>query len=241
MGTRAVVFALDATDSARVLAREDDDALIGVAAEIEEHRDTDRLCEPDSPWDAPHRYLTDGEPALGNGDFPCRTPSSAGYRSTRVAAASSATSPRSRSRGDVALEPLDGEWLRERYATLTFDAHQGTADAEDVACTQAFLPGLKRFHGAAFREGRAVIFTVGQQAARGTALARPHPRDGRARAGEDRVVGDIPAAEAPRDVPLHRLDQAPGGGPRAVRADRRGDGPGPDRHFGGRSRPSTTA
>lgn len=61
-----------------------------------------------------------------------------------------------------ALEPLDGEWLRERYATLTFDAYQGTADAEDIAYTQAFRPGLKQFHGAAAREGRAVIFTVGQ-------------------------------------------------------------------------------
>ncbi|WP_406273062.1 YfbM family protein [Actinacidiphila glaucinigra] len=61
-----------------------------------------------------------------------------------------------------ALEPLDGKWLRERYATLTFDAYQGTADAEDIAYTQAFLPGLKQFHPAAAREGRAVIFTVGQ-------------------------------------------------------------------------------
>ncbi|WP_329183643.1 hypothetical protein [Actinacidiphila glaucinigra] len=55
MGTHAILFALDATDSARILACEDGDALIGVAAEVEERRDTDRLCELDSFWDAPHR------------------------------------------------------------------------------------------------------------------------------------------------------------------------------------------
>ncbi|MFF7674826.1 DUF1877 family protein [Actinacidiphila glaucinigra] len=146
---------LDATDSARILACEDDDALISVAAEIEERRDTHRLCEPDSFRDALHRCLTDGEPAFGNGDFPLSHAvlggvplhKSGGYIVCHVTA------------GQVpavahALEPLDGEWLRERHATLTFDACQGTADAEDIAYTQAFPPGLKQFHGAAAREGQ---------------------------------------------------------------------------------------
>lgn len=47
-----------------------------------------------------------------------------------------------------------------RFATLTFDAHQGTGDAEDIAYTQAFLPGLKTFYRTAAQNGRAAVFTV---------------------------------------------------------------------------------
>jgi hypothetical protein len=62
----------------------------------------------------------------------------------------------------AALEPLDGQWLRDRFATLTFDGYQGTGDAEDIAYTQASLPGLKNFYRTAARNGRAAIFTVAQ-------------------------------------------------------------------------------
>jgi hypothetical protein len=48
------------------------------------------------------------------------------------------------------------------FATLTFDAYQGVADAQDLAYTQAFLPGLRNFYRGAARDGRAVIFTVEQ-------------------------------------------------------------------------------
>ncbi|WP_089223915.1 DUF1877 family protein [Actinacidiphila glaucinigra] len=150
MGTRAVLFGLDATDSARILACEDDDALTAVVAEVEERWDTDRLCELDSPWDALHRCLTDGGLAFGNGDFPLSHAvlggvplhEGDGYIVCHVTAEQVPAVA-------AALEPLAGGWLRERFATLTFDACQGTADAEDIACTQAFLPGLKQFYRAA--------------------------------------------------------------------------------------------
>ncbi|MGW1863867.1 DUF1877 family protein [Streptomyces collinus] len=61
-----------------------------------------------------------------------------------------------------ALELLDGQWLSDRFATLTFDAYQGTGDADDIAYTQAFLPGLRSFYLTAAQNGRAVIFTVSQ-------------------------------------------------------------------------------
>lgn len=62
--------------------------------------------------------------------------------------------------GAAALELLDVQWLNHRFATLTFDAHQGTGDAEDIAHTQAFLPGLKTFYRTAEQNGRAAVFTV---------------------------------------------------------------------------------
>ncbi|GAX58812.1 hypothetical protein AQJ27_49090 [Streptomyces olivochromogenes] len=63
----------------------------------------------------------------------------------------------------AALEPLDGQWLNHRFAVRTFAAYQGTGDAEDIAYTQAFRPGLRTFYRTAAPNGRAVVFTVDQQ------------------------------------------------------------------------------
>ncbi|MEU4095827.1 YfbM family protein [Streptomyces sp. NPDC026673] len=163
MGTRAVLFALDGTDSARVLACEDDDTLTSVVAEIEERWDSDHLCELDSSWDALHRCLTDGDLAFDNGDFPLSHAILGGvplhegddYIVCHVTAEQVPEVA-------AALDALDGPWLRDRFATLDFPAYQGTGDAEDIAYTQAFLPGLRDFYRTAARDGRAVIFTVGQ-------------------------------------------------------------------------------
>ncbi|WUD71269.1 YfbM family protein [Streptomyces sp. NBC_00510] len=163
MGTRAVLFALDETDSARILACEDDDALAAVVEEIEERWDRDHLCELDSSWDALHRCFTDGDLSFDNGKFPLSHVILGGvplheeddYIVCHVTADQVPEVA-------AALEPLDAAWLRERFATLTFEAYQGTGDAEDLAYTEAFLPGLKDFYRAAAREGRAVIFTVDQ-------------------------------------------------------------------------------
>lgn len=163
MGTRAVLFALDGTDSARVWACEDDDALTRVVAEIEERWDSGHLCELDSSWDALHRCLTDGDLAFDNGDFPLSHAILGGvplhegddYIVCHVTAEQVPEVA-------AALDAVDGPWLRDRFATLSFPAYQGTGDAEDIAYTQAFLPGLKDFYRTAARDGRAVIFTVGQ-------------------------------------------------------------------------------
>ncbi|GJF34988.1 hypothetical protein KNE206_76880 [Kitasatospora sp. NE20-6] len=65
--------------------------------------------------------------------------------------------PRGRGRLGAARRPVAGG-----FATLTFDGYQGAGDDEDIACTEAFLPGLQDFYRRAARSGLAVIFTVDQ-------------------------------------------------------------------------------
>ncbi|WP_433610891.1 YfbM family protein [Prescottella agglutinans] len=163
MTARAVLFALDDDDTERLLACRDDDERSELVGEIEERWEEDHLCELDKSWDAMHRCFTDGDLAFDNGEFPLSHVILGGvplhedddYLICHVTAEQVPEVA-------AALEPLDGEWLRERFATLTFDDYEGTGDADDIAYTVAFLPDLKDFYRAAAQNGRAVIFTVDQ-------------------------------------------------------------------------------
>ncbi|MGV9563526.1 DUF1877 family protein [Streptomyces sp. NPDC003480] len=163
MAARAVLFALDAQDAERILACPGDDEVIELVEEVEDRWDMDHLFELDKSWDALHRCFTDGELAFENGEYPLShvilggVPLHEGddYIVCYVA-------PDQVREVAAALEPLDNQWLSNRFATLTFEAYQGTGDAEDIAYTQAFLPGLKNFYHTAAQNGRAVIFTVDQ-------------------------------------------------------------------------------
>jgi hypothetical protein len=163
MTARAVLFALDAQDAERFLACQNDDEVIELVEEVEDRWDMDNLFELDKSWDALHRCFTDGDLAFDNGDFPLSQVILGGvplhegddYIVCYVTA--------DQVREDAAaLEPLDGQWLSNRFATLTFAAYQGTGDTEDIAYTQVFLPGLKTFYRTAAQNGRAAIFTVDQ-------------------------------------------------------------------------------
>lgn len=163
MTARAVLFALDDNDTERLLACQDDDERSQLVGEIEERWEEDHLCELDKSWDAMHRCFTDGDLAFGNGEFPLSHVILGGvplhedddYLICYVTAEQVAEVA-------AAVEPLDGQWLRDRFATLTFDDYEGTGDADDIAYTVAFLPDLKDFYRAAAQNGRAVIFTVDQ-------------------------------------------------------------------------------
>ncbi|GAB2657488.1 YfbM family protein [Prescottella soli] len=163
MTARAVLFALDADEAERLLACRDDDERNQLVGEIEERWEEDHLCELDKSWDAMHRCFTDGDLAFDNGDFPLSHVILGGeplhdgddYLVCHV------TAEQVREVA-AALEPLDGQWLRDRFATLTFVDYEGTGDADDIAYTAAFLPDLKDFYRTAAQNGRAVIFTVDQ-------------------------------------------------------------------------------
>ncbi|MGW3312984.1 DUF1877 family protein [Streptomyces sp. NPDC001073] len=163
MAARAVLFALGTQDAERVLALQDDDQVIELVAEVEDRWDTNHLFELDKSWDALHRCFTDGELAFDNGDYPLSQVILGGVLlhggDDYIVCYVTADEVREIAK---ALEPLDGQWLSGRFATLTFDAYQGTGDAEDIAYTQAFLPGLKNFYLTAAQNDRAVIFTVSQ-------------------------------------------------------------------------------
>ncbi|MFE2584859.1 DUF1877 family protein [Streptomyces sp. NPDC059378] len=163
MAARAVLFALGAQDAERFLACRDDDTVLELVEEVEERWDLDHLCELDKSWDALHRCFTDGDLAFENGEYPLShvilggVPLHEGddYIVCYVA-------PEQVHEVAAALEPVDDQWLSNRFATLTFNDYQGTGNAEDIAYTQAFLPGLKDFYRTAAQSGSAVIFTVDQ-------------------------------------------------------------------------------
>ncbi|MCL2535027.1 MAG: YfbM family protein [Nocardiaceae bacterium] len=163
MTARAVLFALNAYDTERLLACGDDGERSGLVGEVEERWEEDHLCELDKAWDAMHRCLTDGDLAFDNGEFPLSHVVLGGvplhedddYLICYVTAEQVPEVA-------AALDPLDGQWLRDRFATLTFDDYEGAGDADDIAYTVAFLDDLKDFYRTAARNGRAVIFTVDQ-------------------------------------------------------------------------------
>jgi len=163
MTARAVLFALNANDTERLLACRDDDERSGLVGEVEERWEEDHLCELDKAWDAMHRCFTDGDLAFDNGEFPLSHVVLGGvplhedddYLICYVTAEQVPEVA-------AALDPLDGQWLRDRFATLTFDDYEGAGDADDIAYTVAFLDDLKDFYRTAARNGRAVIFTVDQ-------------------------------------------------------------------------------
>lgn len=176
MTARAVRFAPDGNDAERLLACQNDDELMQVVEEIEERWGLERLCELNKSWDALHRCFTDGDLVFDNGDFPLAHVPLGGVPLHEGADYSVCCVTVEQVR-DVAaaLEPLGGQWLRDRFATLTFDAYQGTGDTEDIAYTQAFLPGLKNFYRTAAQNSQAAIFTVDQQTGAGSSRPRLRP------------------------------------------------------------------
>ncbi|MCX4808486.1 YfbM family protein [Streptomyces sp. NBC_01214] len=162
MGARGVLFALDALEAERILACRGDDEVIAVVEEVEEGWDRDHLFELDKSWDALHRCFTDGDLAFENGEYPLSHVILGGrllHEGDYIVCYVAADQVREVA---VALEPLDEQWLSNRFVTLTFDSYQGVGDAEDIAYTQGFLPGLKNFYRTAAQNGRAAVFTVDQ-------------------------------------------------------------------------------
>jgi hypothetical protein len=163
MAARGVLFALDAKDAERLLACREDDEVMELVEEIEERWDLDHLCELDKSWDALHRCFTDGDLSFENGEFPLSHVILGGvplYGGDDYIVCY--VDPDEVREVASALEPLGAQWLRARFATLTFADYQGAADAGDIAYTQVFLPGLQDFYRTAAENGRAVIFTVDQ-------------------------------------------------------------------------------
>ncbi|WP_405737478.1 YfbM family protein [Streptomyces sp. NBC_01537] len=163
MAGRAVLFALETQDAQRLLAAGDDDELTEIVEDVEERWDDTWLTELDKSWDALHRCLTDGTLTFEGGTFPLSHAILGGlplHEGDDYIVCY--TTPEEVREIAEALAPLDEHWLRERFTTLAFPDYQGIANEEDIAYTQAFLPGLKDFYHQAAQAGRAAIFTVGQ-------------------------------------------------------------------------------
>jgi len=157
-----VHFALGTEDEARLLAAAgDDDAVLDVVEDIEMGSRDSTSCDMDKAWDAIHRCLTDGRLEYLNGTYPLRAAVLGGRQliEDEDYTVSYVNADQVR---DVAaaLEGVDEEWLRSRYATLDLAEYGPEHGEEDFGYTWDYLQDLQEFYAEAAKAGRAVIFTV---------------------------------------------------------------------------------
>ncbi|MFB6580831.1 DUF1877 family protein [Streptomyces sp. NPDC056402] len=126
MGARGVLFALDELEAERILACRGDDEIIAVVEEVEEVWDRDHLFELDKSWDALHRCFTDGDLAFENGEYPLSHVILGGRLLHEGDYIVCYVAPDQVREVAAALEPLDEQWLSNRFVTLTFDSYQGS-------------------------------------------------------------------------------------------------------------------
>ena len=154
-------FAIGDDLVSRLLAAEDDAAVIGLVDEIEAHAEAGYAFATDKAWDALHRCLTDGTLAVRSGSFPlsyavlggAQLCEDSGYLVSLVRADQVSTVA-------DALAPMDKAWLRRRYDALDFPGYEGVRGDEDFAYTWSNVDGIAEFYQAAAQDRRAVIFTV---------------------------------------------------------------------------------
>ena len=154
-------FAIGEDIVARLLAADDDAAVIALVARIEEESEPGYAFATDKAWDPLHRCLTDGTLAVRAGSFPLSHAVLGGvqlcedsdYLVSLVRADQVSTVA-------DALAPLDKAWLRRRYDALAFPDYEGIRGEEDFAYIWGNVDGIAEFYQAAAQDGRAVIFTV---------------------------------------------------------------------------------
>ncbi|MBS2015487.1 MAG: YfbM family protein [Deltaproteobacteria bacterium] len=162
MSCRGVHFAIDAVQAERLLAAEDDEALVEIVQEeIEEAWEL--AFETDKAWDALHRCLSDGTLTSGAGEPPLNRVFFGG----RVLNESAEyfvvlVTPSEVEEIAAALAKVTEAWLKARYFETPFPAYQGEKSAEDWEYTIGNFEGLPEFFARAASEGRYVIFTVDQ-------------------------------------------------------------------------------
>ena len=154
-------FAIGDDVVARLLAAEDDAAVIALVDEIEEGSEPRFAFGTDKAWDPLHRCLTDGTLAVGAGSFPLSHVVLGG-----VQLCEDSNHLVSLVRADQvstvadAVARVDEAWLRRRYEALAFPGYEGVRGDEDFAYTWGNVDGIAAFFQTAAQDGRAVIFSV---------------------------------------------------------------------------------
>lgn len=163
MACRGVHFAITPDEAQAFIDAADDPALMAIVERIETAWETAYLAESDKAWDAMHRALTDGGLEDGNGEYPLNH---------------CVLGPRQLHEGDEyiisvvlpdevrdvaqALEPLNAEWMRQRYDTVVPRSYAPEYGPEDRDYTAEHFETVRELYLAAARDGRAVVFTVDQ-------------------------------------------------------------------------------
>jgi hypothetical protein len=163
MACRGVHFALTEEESRRLLAAEDNAAVLAVVEEIEERWDEGWLAESDKAWDAVHRCLSNGTLYYDEGEYPLNRAVLGGkhlYDGDDYVVAYVA--PNEVKDVAAALAPLSQADLRTRYDLIDADDYNGEHGEADFQDTWENFVDLRDFYKKAAAAGRAVVFTVDQ-------------------------------------------------------------------------------
>jgi hypothetical protein len=165
MASRGVFFAITPGQVNALLAANDDDSVMVFIEGIEETWDEDNLAECDEARDAMRRCLTDGRLEYGNGPDPLNH-CILGLRRLHQGDSYivSLVSVEKVREVAAALKGVTEEWFRQQYRTIVPTDYAPEYGEQDLDYTWNLFKSVRELYAKAAEQGRAVIFTVDQQA-----------------------------------------------------------------------------
>ena len=163
MTCRGVHFALSEKDAGRLLAAEDNPAVMAIIGEVEEAWDEAWLAESDKAWDALHRCLSNGTLYYDEGEYPLNRTVLGGkhlYEGDDYVVAYVA--PNEVKDVAAALAALSEADFRARYDLIDVDDYDGEHGDPDFKATWERFLGVRELFRKAAAAGRCVVFTVDQ-------------------------------------------------------------------------------
>jgi hypothetical protein len=163
MACRGVHFAPTDDAARRLLAAEDNAAVLAVVEELEEAWDEAWLAQSDKAWDAMHRCLSNGTLFYDEGEYPLNRSVLGGrhlYDGDDYVV--SYVAPNEVKDVAAALASITKADFRARYDLIDRDDYDGEHGEEDFDYTWAGFQVVRDLYTKAAAAGRSVVFTVDQ-------------------------------------------------------------------------------
>jgi hypothetical protein len=163
MSRLGVHFALSEDVARRLLAAQDNVAVLAAIDEIEEGWEEAWLVQSDRAWDAMHRCLSNGTLFYDEGEYPLNRTVLGGkhlYHSDDYVV--SYVAPTEVKDVAAALAPLTNADFRKRYDAIDPDDYDGPHGREDFEFTWEAFVGVRELFRKAAQAERSVVFTVDQ-------------------------------------------------------------------------------
>jgi hypothetical protein len=161
MAGLGVCFALSEAQLGAILGRADQDDLRAQVDVLEDAWDEAWTQELDEAWDGIHRCLSDGTLEPGGGDPPLKWAVFGGEDlSGDPDWHAMLVRPAQTKQVAEALDGINEQWWRDRYATLAEQGYRPHDEEDDCEYTWDWFLELRELYRVAAEAGRAVLFTV---------------------------------------------------------------------------------
>lgn len=161
MGCRGYFLALDERCAERLLACDDDDAVMDVVEEFDINGDMSDECEVDKAWDGIHRCLTEGGLGREDGAFPLNAVILGGrrlYRGDRYIVCFN--TPDAVREIAAALDDVDLSRFAALYWSLDAGEYGAYIDQHGLTYLLDHLKETSAFYQRAAAAGHATVFVV---------------------------------------------------------------------------------